>query len=130
MANLEELTSLLWSCEITSYKFNFEDHSISLEIKRVFNNETTVFDVKLNEVCSFSWVNGMGDDRKKLYDWEYLDLVSFDTINDTKIHIMGDSFLNQYSQAPNICLEIGNSVLLVEAKYLSINNERFELLNN
>ncbi|OOC58721.1 YxiG family protein [Paenibacillus ihbetae] len=130
MANLEELTSLLWGCEITSYKFNLEDHSISLEIKRVFNNETTVFDVKLNEVCSFSWVNGMGDDRKKSYDWEYLDLVSFDTINDTKIHIMGDSFLNQYSQAPNICLEIGNSVLLVEAKYLSINNERFELLDN
>lgn len=130
MANLEELTSLLWGCEITSYKFNFEDHSISLEIKRVFDNETTVFDVKLNEVCSFSWVNGMGDDRRKLYDWEYLDLVSFDTINDTKIHIMGDSFLNQYIQAPNICLEIGNSVLLVEAKNLSINNERFELLKN
>lgn len=130
MANLEELTSLLWGCEITSYNFDFEDHSISLEIKRVFDNETTVFDVKLNEVCSFSWVNGMGDDRRKLYDWEYLDLVSFDTINDMKIHIMGDSFLNQYTQAPNICLEIGNSVLLVEAKNLSINNERFELLKN
>lgn len=130
MTKLEELTSLLWSCEITSYKFSFEDHSITLEVKRVFDNAKTVFDVKLDEVCSFTWVNGTGDDRKKLYDWEFLDLVSFDTISDTKIHIMGDDFLSQYSQTPNICLEIGNSVLLVEAKYLTINNEKFDLLDN
>ncbi|CAM4448776.1 YxiG family protein [Paenibacillus tarimensis] len=127
MTNLEELTALLWSCEITSYKFNFENHSIQLEVKRVFDNETTVFDVKLEEVCSFTWVNSSGDDRKKLYDWEFLDLVSFDTISDTKIHIIGDEFLSQYAQTPNICLEIGNSVLLVEANHITINNEKFEL---
>jgi hypothetical protein len=130
MIKLEELTSLLWSCEITSYKFNFEAHSITLQVKRVFDNAITVFDVKLDEVCSFTWVNGMGDNRKKLYDWEFLDLVTFDTISDTKIHIMSNDFLSQYSQTPNICLEIGNSVLLVEAKYLTINNDKFKLPEN
>lgn len=130
MTNLEEIIPLLWSCEITSYKFDFENHAITMEVRRVYDKEITFFTVKLEEVCSFSWVNSMGDDRRRLFRWEYLDLVSFDTVTDTRIHILGDNFLSQYLQTPNICLEIGSSVLLVEAKYLIINNEKFKLLEN
>ncbi|HEU4963418.1 MAG TPA: hypothetical protein VFV52_06085 [Bacilli bacterium] len=127
MGDLEKLIPLLWGCEITSYHFDFETHAIRMEVKRVYDKEITLFHIELEDVCSFSWINGMGDDRKKLYRWEYLDLVSFDTVIDTKIHILGDTFLSQYFQAPNICLEIGDSVLLVEANYLVVNNERFRL---
>ncbi|MCE5173712.1 hypothetical protein LQV63_31290 [Paenibacillus profundus] len=128
MSNLEELISLLWGCEIISYKFDFENHTLALGVRRVYGEEITYFNVMLEEVCAFSWVNGMGKERKKLYNWEYIDLVSFELMSATNIHILGDDFLSQYSSSPNICMEIGDSILLVEARYLSINNEKFDLL--
>lgn len=127
MTNLEKLTSLLWGCEIRTYNFNLENHAITMEVRRVYDKEETLFNVILDEVCSFSWINDMDEDRKKLFKWEYLDLVSFDTVTNTKINILGDDFLNRYTQTPNVCLEIGNSVLLIEANSIIINNEKFQL---
>ncbi|OWR32522.1 hypothetical protein CDO73_02650 [Saccharibacillus sp. O23] len=127
MRTLEELTSLLWGCEITDYHFDLKNHSVSLNLKRVFNHTKTLFEARMKGVCSFSWINAAADERKKVDDWEYIDLVSFDVISGVRMHIKGDDFLNDYVQAPNLCLEIGDSVLLIEARFLCIDGEDFEL---
>lgn len=102
-------------------------HSIFLDVVRNYDGTEEQFKVILENVLSFVWINDCGETREILSEWDFLDLVSFDTVKDTAIRIIGDEFASQYSANPNICIEIWNSVMLIEAKKIRIGEEEFKL---
>lgn len=118
-----------WGCRIGEHSINLLRHNIELEIIRE-DEEIETFQVILEDVVSFAWINNYGNNRGVVCDWDYLDLVSFDTQEQTRIKIVGDEFASKYSGYPNICLEIWDSVLLVEAKKLRIDGEVFILIHD
>ncbi|WNC14271.1 hypothetical protein [Brevibacillus brevis] len=127
MSKFEDMIGMLWGCRVYDYNVDMLQHRIYLDVVRNYDGTEEKFEVVFKNVLSFVWINDCGETRKILSEWEFLDLVSFDTVSDTAIRIIGDEFASQYCATPNICIEIWNSILLIEAEKVSIGNQEFVL---
>ena len=124
---MDNIFSLFWGAQIEVLKFDIKHQTIYLKIKRNFNGDDEWFDVMFEKVVSFSWVNSVGEFRNQHSDWEYMDLTSFDSVIDSSIKYIGDKFISKYESYPNICIEIWDSILLIEAMIINVNDQKYSL---
>ncbi|MEW9702973.1 hypothetical protein [Paenibacillus sp. SI8] len=127
MNSLDQAMTKLWGCQIESYDFDLIGHKFDLTVRRSAGTHNEDFKVSVEGVVSFSWINGIDARRLQLSEWEYLDLATIDMTQDTKIKILGDKFVSQFSASPNLCVEIWDSILLIEASVIKINEQKFNI---
>lgn len=133
MININELLDLLWSSVIEKFNIDMKEHTIKLLINSHENTEKESFDIILEDVVAFSWINEsfhQNKDRLDIEKWNFISLESIGYENSTKVIVRGGEWKNNFSASPNIVLELWNSIFLVEAKKITINGKTYDLIEN
>lgn len=128
--NINKLLEPLWGTIIEEFGINMKEHYIKLVIKSCENNIVTSFIVIFKDVTAYSWVNSsfeQGKDRSDIEQWTFMDLTSITYTPNAKLNVEGSLLNKKIFAKPNFLLEIWNTVLLIEANKLIINDNVYDL---
>lgn len=132
----DQLTALLnelWASTIKKYDFNILKNTISFELKTIDMGHEAHHQLIFEGVSAWYYVENIGARRFITKDDEdyYLELTSIDFykrgIGEIKPWSISEEWANQYYANANFALEIWSSLLLIEAKSVVINGNRFEV---
>lgn len=110
------------------------NHSIKFDLKVINNGEGTFNTLQFDGVASYYFVEDSGE--KRLYpiepdtgDYTEVTTVQYyrDGIGRIGISSKSQSWVQQYFSSANFVLELWNSILLIEANAIIINDKRYEL---
>ncbi|WP_139905467.1 YxiG family protein [Clostridium thermarum] len=128
--NINKLLESLWGTIIEEFDINMKEHYIKLVIKSCENNIETSFIVIFKDVTAYSWVNSsfeQGKDRSDIEQWTFMDLTSITYNPNAKLNVEGSLLNKKIFAKPNFLLEIWNTMLLIEANKLIINDNVYDL---
>ncbi|WNQ12229.1 hypothetical protein MJA45_04035 [Paenibacillus aurantius] len=126
MSKIQEKLDILWGTTVKEFNIDHKNHRIDLKTVAIDNGVETNYEVVFEDVISYCWVNDSGNGRLSTEEWNYVDLTAVHHIAEASITLKGN-YIDQYVGLPNILLEMWNSILLIEAKRLKVNNDNIQL---
>lgn len=114
---LKDDTDKLWGTTIEKFQVDLPNHRVIMEILRVDKGITDHVSLVFNGVTYFGWVN----DNDNVEEWKYAELTTIYAVDDIKVKFDGE-YISNYSSMPNLLIEIWNSVLLIRATSIKIND--------
>ncbi|MFN2746773.1 hypothetical protein ACINLE_18475 [Bacillus sp. z60-18] len=134
---LVTLLNEMWAAVIEKYEFDMLKNSISFELKTIDNGLETKHKMIFKGVSAWYFIEDSGEDRfntiDETEDQDYLELTSIDFykngIGQIKPSSIEEDWVNQYYSNANFALEIWDALLLVEAKSIIINGNKYEVNN-
>jgi hypothetical protein len=128
VCNLSEFDKLLgkmYGNIIESIDFLMIEHKIAVKLKRYETEEDFIyFDVVFDEVFGFAWLN----DGPIIGEWDFLSLEQIDDVKRTEVSVKGwEAFFDRYKCYPKICLEIWDSILIIDCSTMSVNGVSYKL---
>lgn len=134
MKQLKGYLDNLWANVIEEMNIDVFNHSITIATKVIDNGKTTNNQLTFEEVSSFYFIEGTGDERFNLLAPEedsYLELTSIDYhpkgVGVISVKSKSENWVKQYISNSNFSIEIRSSMLFVEAKRLVINGKSFDV---
>lgn len=134
MEKLKARLDNLWANVIDEMNIDVFNHRITFTTRAIDSGIITNYQLTFEEVSSFYFVEGTGEERFKLLEPEvdsYLELTSIDYhpkgIGLISVMSKTEEWVNQYISNSNFTLEIWNSMLFVEAKRVVINGKTFDV---
>jgi len=134
---LEQLKAYLddlWANVIDEMNIDVLNHRIAFTTKAIDNGKLTNYHLTFEEVSSFYFVEGTGEERFNLLEPDkdsYLELTSIEYhpkgIGLISVKSKTEEWVNKYISNSNFSIEIWNSMLFVEAKRLTINGQSFDI---
>lgn len=126
----------MWASIIERYEFDILKKTINFELKTIDNGYVNRIKIVFEGVTAWYFVENVGDERlsTRFNDEknDYLELTSIDFykkgIGQIKATSIEEDWINQYYSNANFALEIWNALLLIEAKSIVINGERYTLI--
>jgi hypothetical protein len=123
----------LESTEITDIHFDLLKNKISIETNSLQENgDVYSYIIVFEKVSAFLFVEGPGESRFKIEKHEigeYLELSSIgfykNGIGQTQFKSKYEKWIENYKTSMNFGLEIWNSMLLIEAGVININDKKF-----
>ncbi|QHZ45959.1 YxiG family protein [Bacillus sp. NSP9.1] len=134
---LVTLLNEMWAAVIEKYEFDMLKNSISFELKTIDNGLEAKHKMIFKGVSAWYFIEDSGEDRfntiDETEDQDYLELTSIDFykngIGQIKPSSIEEDWVNQYYSNANFALEIWDALLLVEAKSIIINGNKYEVNN-
>ncbi|MEI4804098.1 hypothetical protein WAZ07_23390 [Bacillus sp. FJAT-51639] len=133
--DIQSILDDLWGAKIIDTHINLLNNNIQF-ILQVIDNRV-IKDVKMVfiDVSSFYYVKDDENLRFEFYDREKMDFLELTTIyyqdpnlSEVKFNLQNEKeWSSQYSTGINIIMEIWDSILLVEARKLSLNDKLIHL---
>jgi hypothetical protein len=124
----------LWANVIDEINIDVFNHRITFSTKAIDNGTITNYQLTFEEVSSFYFVEGTGEDRFNLLEPEedsYLELTTIDYhpngIGSITVKSKTEEWVKRYISNSNFTIEIWNSMLFVEAERLVINGKTFDV---
>ncbi|SFH94524.1 MULTISPECIES: hypothetical protein [unclassified Bacillus (in: firmicutes)] len=133
--DIQSILDDLWSAKILDTHINLLNNNIQFILQVIDNG--VIKDVKMVfiDVSSFYYVKDDENLRFEFYDREKMDFLELTTIyyqdpnlSEVKFNLQNEKeWSSQYSTGINIIMEIWDSILLVEARKLSLNDKLIHL---
>lgn len=124
----------LWANIIEEMNIDVFNHSITFTTKAIDNGTITNNQLTFEEVSSFYFVEGIGDERLNLLEPEedsYLELTSIHYhpkgVGLISVKSETEEWVKQYVSNSNFSIEIWSSMLFVEANRIVINGKTFDV---
>lgn len=139
MNTIDTVLNQLWGSKIESFNINMLEHVIYLKIIVNENSNSISYDVVIENVTGYCWVNDFYNfNNEILVKWDTIDLTSIENKNGMEVKIKIKSDLSVFNQKniiskcfrPNLLLEIWNSVLLIQAEKVKVNDQDYYLVKN
>jgi|AKZA01.1.fsa_nt_gi hypothetical protein len=132
MDKLQKQLNLLWASKVIAYHFDMLLNKILFILETVDNGEINMYELSINSVSLFYFINNVSDSRKNIFvpdDDDYLEFTSINILEDVKVlaESQQNSWINQYNGEVNVCIEIWNKLLVIEASSLELNNINYSL---
>jgi hypothetical protein len=127
---IDRILGKLWESTITSFQFDFSLHQLKLELVAIEGGKQSKYAVIFGGVSAFFFVNGQGEKRFDLSDWNYAELSEIYHFDHKEIQvntITTEKGFYPHSVTPNIFIESWSSNLFIEAKSVSINDDYYDL---
>ena len=130
---LSDLLNEMWAAIIERYEFDILKNTISFELKTIDNGYENKYKMIFEGVTAWYFVENTGEERlntkANVKEDDYLELTSIDfyvgRIGQIKPSSIEEDWVNQYYSNANFALEIWNALLLVEAKSIVINGNKY-----
>ncbi|MGG3675515.1 hypothetical protein ABEU95_02085 [Heyndrickxia faecalis] len=130
---LFDLLNEMWAAIIESYEFDILKNTISFELKTIDNGYENKYKVVFEGVTAWYFVENTGEERLNIKadveEGDYLELTSIDFymggIGEIKPSSIKEDWVNQYYSNANFALEIWDALLLIEAKSIIINGNKY-----
>lgn len=126
-----ELNSL-WAGLIEKFEVDMLKNTIFLNIKILDNNVETHFDLTFNDVSAHYFVKNNGLNRFEHFgtdEGDYLEITSIEYLEPKSVEININSSSNkwaeEYYSSANFVLEIWSSMLFIEARSVTLNENTF-----
>jgi hypothetical protein len=130
---LQEQLNSLWAGVVEQLQFDILNHKITFHIK-VNNGIVQKSELIFKEVSAYYFIENSGDERLNLIepdDGDYLELTSIDYYENgvglVSIQSSSIDWVEQYYSSANFVLELWSSMLLIEAKSVTINGKAFNV---
>lgn len=133
--DIQSILDDLWGAKILDTHINLLNNNIQFILQVIDNG--VIKDVKMVfiDVSSFYYVKDDENLRFEFYDRERMDFLELTTIyyqdpnlSEVKFNLQNEKeWSSQYSTGINIIMEIWDSILLVEARKLSLNDKLIHL---
>ena len=79
--DIQEKFNELWASKITNIDFNIINNSIEIAIEILDSGERSEHIIEFQEVCSYFFINNIGDKRKEFVQPENGDFLELTSIN-------------------------------------------------
>jgi hypothetical protein len=133
MSNYTEIAQAiapLWASFIERIEFDILNLRMSLHLVAYESNTIEKHSMIFDGVSSFFFVNGEGESRFNTEQWENAELSEihyFDPPQDSIKHTSNKAGTPQFMAEPRFYLEIWSSVLMIEAKVITVDGTSYVL---
>lgn len=121
----------LFGSIIEKIDFNTFNNTISLTLKIIENGKETIHNLEFKGVWSHYYIKDTSSSGIDFTETNYLELISIDFspngISSIECRSNSDEWFNSIASKANFALEIWEGLLLIEARYILIDNYEFEL---
>lgn len=133
----EEIYESVYESTIVKYDFDLFKKQISFNLSRYDNIEQyTKHKIIFKNVSAFNYINNTGELNKLIIEeWnpndDILEFTSISFLNSSSSSFYGDGskWLSQYKPCYNIAIEIGCSILLINATDIIVDDKTFKIGN-
>ncbi|WJE55379.1 hypothetical protein QRE66_27465 (plasmid) [Bacillus cereus] len=132
---IQSILDDLWGAKILDTHMDLLNDNINFTLQVIDDGVTKDFKIVFMDVSAFYYVKDDENLRFEFYDREKVDFLELTTIyyqdpnlSEVKFNLQNEKkWSSQYSTGVNIIMEIWDSILLVEARRLSLNGEVIHL---
>lgn len=131
---LDSFLNKLWASVLDSFNIDVLTHTIILNADVIDDDKCVTYKVVFKGVSAFYFLEDSGEKRlnpPKPDNGDYTEITSIDYypngIGTISIKSSSESWVNQYFSSANFALELWNSMLLIEARSVTINDYEFEV---
>ena len=131
---IQDKLNELWAGVVDFYEIDILKHLIKFNITVLENGERTSYCILFKGVSSYHFYEDSQERRLNPIEpdeGDYSELTSINFIKNgignIKIEASTDRWVEQYYSNANFVLEIWNSMLFIEAKYITINGVEYEV---
>ncbi|KIV56421.1 hypothetical protein AM501_09705 [Aneurinibacillus migulanus] len=134
MNQLNSFLNKLWASVLDSFSIDVLTHTIILNANVIDDDKCVTYKVIFKGVSAFYFLEDYGEKRlnpPEPDNGDYTEITSIDYypngIGTISIKSSSESWVNQYFSSANFTLELWNSMLLIEARSITINDYEFEV---
>lgn len=126
--DLQQELNKLWAATILNYEIDILKNFISMNLCVLENSQKTFYKLTISNIATLYFLNDDPDYRHHFSDWEYLELTSIGILpKSIPISCGRKIFSDQNSSTVNMCLEVWNQVIYIEAGTICINDRLYEI---
>lgn len=126
--DLQQELNQLWAATILNYEIDILKNFISMDLCVLENSQKTFYKLTISNIATRYFFNDDLDYRYNFADWEYLELTSIAILpKSIPISCGRKIFSDQNSSTVNMCLEVSNQVIYIEAGTICINDRLYEI---